>query len=149
MFTYNVNKWYECQKVFWHSFDTRIATQLRYSRNPPNIRNPLIYCVNRCFLIQVQKPYCASTNSFLTCWHWYHNYLHYSRNCLTEPENVWKIKSLFTGNVPRGVFCEQSSQKTRELSLRSKRYFLCLSQEGSSFCASQSALLRTERTVTK
>ena len=22
---------------------------------------------------------------------------------------------LFTGNVPRGVFCEQSSQKTREL----------------------------------
>ena len=44
---------------------------------------------------------------------------------------------LFTGNVPRGVFCEQSSQKTRELSLRSKRYFLCLSQEGSSFCASR------------
>ena len=37
----------------------------------------------------------------------------------------------FTDNVPRGVFCEQSSQKTRELSLRSKRYFLCLSQEGS------------------
>ena len=37
-------------------------------------------------------------------------------------------------------FCEQSSQKTRELSLRSKRYFLCLSQEGSSFCASRSAL---------
>ena len=48
---------------------------------------------------------------------------------------------LFTGDVPRGVFCEQSSQKTRELSLRSKRYFLCLSQEGSSFCASRSALL--------
>ena len=22
---------------------------------------------------------------------------------------------LFTGNIPRGVFCEQSSQKTREL----------------------------------
>ncbi len=46
--------------------------------------------------------------------------------------------------VPRGVFCEQSSQKTRELSLRSKRYFLCLSQEGSFFCASRSALLVTE-----
>ncbi len=29
----------------------RIATQLRCSRNPPNIRNPLIYCVNRYFLI--------------------------------------------------------------------------------------------------
>ena len=69
-------RWYECQKVFWHSFDTRIATQLRCSRNPPNIRNPLIYCVNRYFLIfgvsQVQKPYRASTNSFLTFWHWYH-----------------------------------------------------------------------------
>ena len=73
----DIIKWYECQKVFWHSFDTRIATQLRCSRNPPNIRNPLIYCVNRYFLIfgvsQVQKPYRASTNSFLTFWHWYHN----------------------------------------------------------------------------
>ena len=72
----DIIKWYECQKVFWHSFDTRIATQLRCSRNPPNIRNPLIYCVNRYFLIfgvsQVQKPYRASTNSFLTFWHWYH-----------------------------------------------------------------------------
>ena len=55
-------------------FDThlipRIASQLRYSRNPSNIRNPLIYCVNRFFLIfdvsQVQKPYRASTNGFLT-----------------------------------------------------------------------------------
>ena len=55
---------------------------------------------------------------------------------------------LFTSNVPRGVFCEQSSQKTRELSLRSKRYFLCLSQEGSFFCASRSMLPVTERTVT-
>ena len=43
-------RWYECQKVFWHSFDTRIATLLRSFRNPPNIRNPLIYCVNRYFL---------------------------------------------------------------------------------------------------
>ena len=25
------------------------------------------------------------------------------------------ISLLFTGNIPRGVFCEQSSQKTREL----------------------------------
>ena len=46
----------------------QIAPQLRCSRNPPNIRNPLIYCVNRYFLIfgvsQAQKPYRASTNSF-------------------------------------------------------------------------------------
>ena len=59
-----------------------------------------------------------------------------------------EFELLFTDNIPRGVFCEQSSQKTRELSLRSKRYFLCLSQEGSSFCAWRSALLVTERTVT-
>ena len=48
----------------------RIAIQLRCSRNPPNIRNLLIYCVNRYFLIfgmsQVQTPYRASTNGFLT-----------------------------------------------------------------------------------
>ena len=35
-----------------------------------NIRNPLIYCVNRYFLIfggsRVQKPYHASMNGFLT-----------------------------------------------------------------------------------
>ena len=82
-------KWYECQKVFWHSFDTRIATQLRCSRNPPNIRNPLIYCVNRYFLIfgvsQVQKPYRASTNDFLTFWPWYHyikqRFHKYVNNC--------------------------------------------------------------------
>ena len=57
--------------------------------------------------------------------------------------NVYRerVTLLFTGNVPRGVFCEQSSQKTRELSLRSKHYFLCLSQEGSFFCASRSTLL--------
>ena len=88
-------KWYECQKVFWHSFDTRIATQLRCSRNPPNIRNPLIYYVNRYFLIfgvsQVQKPYRASTNSFLTFWHWYHIMLSLKSNfceahCYTESE---------------------------------------------------------------
>ena len=53
------------------SFDTHlIPGLLRSSRNPPNIRNPLIYYVNRYFLIfgvsQVQKPYRASTNGFLT-----------------------------------------------------------------------------------
>ena len=40
------------------------------SRNPANIRNPLIYYVNRYFLMfggsQVQKPYHASMNDFLT-----------------------------------------------------------------------------------
>ena len=37
-----------------------------------NIRNPLIYFVNRYFLMfggsQVQKSYSASTNDFLTFW---------------------------------------------------------------------------------
>ena len=96
---YNEIKWYECQKVFWHSFDTRIATQLRCSRNPPNIRNPLIYCVNRYFLIfgvsQVQKPYRASTNSFLTFWHWYHK--------ITSKTNriyIRKYKTLVTCSIP-------------------------------------------------
>ena len=43
---------------------------------------------------------------------------------------------LFTGNVPRGVFCEQSSQKTRELRREIMRMH--------DFCASRSALLVTE-----
>jgi len=64
--------------------------------------------------------------------------------CHRENLNLIYVELLFTGNIPRGVFCEQSSQKTRELSLRSKRYFLCLSQEGSSFCALRSVLLVTE-----
>ena len=38
---------------------------------------------------------------------------------------------LFTGNIPRGVSVNKVHRNTRELSLRSKRYFLCLSQEGS------------------
>lgn len=42
-------------------------------------------------------------------------------------------KLLFTGNVPRGVFCEQSSQKTRELRREIMRMH--------DFCASRSALL--------
>ena len=29
--------------------------------------------------------------------------------------NEQQPQLLFTGNVPRGIFCEQSSQKTREL----------------------------------
>ena len=29
--------------------------------------------------------------------------------------NKQQPQLLFTGNVPRGIFCEQSSQKTREL----------------------------------
>ena len=29
--------------------------------------------------------------------------------------NMVVLSLLFTGNIPRGVFCEQSSQKTREL----------------------------------
>ena len=48
----------------------RIASQLSCSRNPLNIRNSLIYYTNRYFDIssvsQVQKPYCASMNGFLT-----------------------------------------------------------------------------------
>ncbi len=55
----------------------RIAPLLRSSRNPTNIRNPLIYCVNRYFLMfggsQVQKPYHASMNGILTFCPWYHN----------------------------------------------------------------------------
>ena len=46
----------------------RIAPQLSCSRNPLNIRNSLIYYVNRYFHIssvsQVQKPYCTSTNEY-------------------------------------------------------------------------------------
>ena len=48
----------------------RIAPQLSCSRNPLNIRNSLIYYANRYFLMfggsQVQKPYHASMNGFLT-----------------------------------------------------------------------------------
>ena len=42
---------------------------------------------------------------------------------------------LFIGNVPRGVFCEQSSQKTRE----SQREIMRMHD----FCASRSVLLVT------
>ena len=53
-------------------FDPMIHRLLRIScsRNPANIRNPLIYYVNRYFSVfygaQVQKPYHASMNGFLT-----------------------------------------------------------------------------------
>ena len=57
--------------ICFSSFSTylRIAPLQSSSRNSANIRNPLIYCVNRYFLMfggsQVQKPYRASTNGFL------------------------------------------------------------------------------------
>ncbi len=48
----------------------RIASLFHNFRNPPNIRNPLIYYVNRSFLMfggsQVQMPYHASMNGILT-----------------------------------------------------------------------------------
>ena len=54
----------------------RIASLLRNSRNSTNIRNPLIYGVNRYFLMfggsQVQTPYHASMNGILTFWPWHH-----------------------------------------------------------------------------
>ena len=34
---------------------------------------------------------------------------------VTKVYNIFNLELLFTGNIPRGVFCEQSSQKTREL----------------------------------
>ena len=46
------------------------------------------------------------------------------------------ISLLFTGNIPRGVFCEQSSQKTRELQREIMRMH--------DFWASRSVLLITE-----
>ena len=54
--------------------------------------------------------------------------------------NITLFSLLFTGNVPRGVFCEQSSQKTRELRREIMRMH--------DFCASRSVLLVTEWTVT-
>ena len=52
-----------------------------------------------------------------------------------KPETVLNalFMLLFTGNIPRGVFCEQSSQKTRELRREIMRMH--------DFCASRSALL--------
>ena len=45
-------------------------------------------------------------------------YKHSLKKCIkfvTKVYNIFNLKLLFTGNIPRGVFCEQSSQKTREL----------------------------------
>ena len=45
-------------------------------------------------------------------------YKHPLKKCIkfvTKVYNIFNLKLLFTGNIPRGVFCEQSSQKTREL----------------------------------
>ena len=47
--------------------------------------------------------------------------------------NVYRerVTLLFTGNVPRGVFCEQSSQKTRELRREIMRmHDFCASRSG-------------------
>ena len=55
----------------------RIAPLRSSSRNSTNVRNPLIYYVNRYFLMfggsQVQKPYHASMNGFSTFWPWHHD----------------------------------------------------------------------------
>ena len=45
-------------------------------------------------------------------------YQHSLKKCIkfvTKVYNIFNLELLFTGNIPRGVFCEQSSQKTREL----------------------------------
>ena len=63
------------KRSFAPNWCLRIALLQSSSRNSINIRNPLIYCVNRCFLMfggsQVQKPYHASMNGFLTFWPWH------------------------------------------------------------------------------
>ena len=62
---------------------------------PTNIRNPLIYCVNRCFFMfcgsQVQKPYHASMNGFLTFWPWYH----YIIRSFSWTAKIWSNKCTF------------------------------------------------------
>ena len=45
-------------------------------------------------------------------------YKHPLKKCIkfvTKVYYIFNLELLFTGNIPRGVFCEQSSQKTREL----------------------------------
>ena len=45
-------------------------------------------------------------------------YQHSLKKCIKlvkKVYNIFNLELLFTGNIPRGVFCEQSSQKTREL----------------------------------
>ena len=65
------------KRSFAPNWCLRIAPLQSSSRNSINIRNPLIYWVNRCFLMfggsQVQKPYHASMNGFLTFWPWHHH----------------------------------------------------------------------------
>ena len=63
-------------------------------------------------------------------------YQHSLKKCIkfvTKVYNIFNLELLFTGNIPRGVFCEQSSQKTRE----SQREIMRMHD----FCASRSALL--------
>ena len=62
-------------RVKRHFAPNLISTNCSAAKQLPqfsNIRNPLIYYVNRCFLMfggsQVQKSYRASTNDFLTFW---------------------------------------------------------------------------------
>ena len=65
------------KRYFAPNWCLRIAPLQSSSRNSTNIRNPLIYCVNRYFLMfcgsQVQKPYRASTNGFLSFCPWHHH----------------------------------------------------------------------------
>ena len=45
-------------------------------------------------------------------------YQHSLKKCIkfvTKVYNIFNLELLFTGNIPRGDFCEQRSQKTREL----------------------------------
>ena len=74
-----IEKWYNDVRVKRHFAPNLISTNCSAAKQLPqfsNIRNPLIYCVNRYFLMfggsQVQKSYRASTNNFLAFWPWYH-----------------------------------------------------------------------------
>ena len=64
------------KRSFIPTWCLRIAPLLRNSRNPVNIRNPLIYCVNHYFLMfggsQGQLSYHASMNDSWTFWPWHH-----------------------------------------------------------------------------
>ena len=44
-----------------------------------------------------------------------HRHLSAPSESIAEIGSFVNLKLLFTGNVPQGAFCEQSSQKTREL----------------------------------
>ena len=69
--------WCWGQKVFCPQLMSTNCSAASCSRNSANIRNPLICYTNHSFLMfdgsQVQKPYHASMNGFLTFWPWHHN----------------------------------------------------------------------------